>query len=97
LSIQVVIVPHIHIKHIPFALAMLPFFVVGIGLPATIQDWYHGRLLSEDFVSILAGLVFVGAWEWAILFSIKLKKRRGQGRLWGASLAHGIGRRCLHL
>jgi hypothetical protein len=77
---------HIDIKHIPFALSMLPFFAVGIGLPVTIQDWFHGRLMPGDGLSILAGLGVVAAWEWAILFSVKSKRRRGQARLLGREL-----------
>ena len=74
------------IKQIPFAICILPFFVLGISFPVTIQDWYHGRLLPGDGLSILGGLVGVGAWEWAILFSVKSKKRRGQTRLLGREL-----------
>jgi hypothetical protein len=77
---------HIEIKHLPFALAMLPFFAIGIALPATIQDWFHGRLMSGDWWSLLSGLVFVGVWELAILFSVRSKKRRGQERLLGREL-----------
>jgi hypothetical protein len=65
---------------------MLPFFAIGIALPATIQDWLHGRLMSGDKWSLLGGLVFVGVWEWAILFSVRSKKRRGQDRLLGREL-----------
>jgi uncharacterized membrane protein YfcA len=78
---------HIHIKHIPFALSMLPFFALGIGSPATIQDWFRGCLMPGDGMSILIGLVVVGAWEWAILFSVKSRKRRGQERLLGRELS----------
>jgi uncharacterized membrane protein YfcA len=78
---------HIDIRHIPFVFCILPFFAVGIATPATIQDWYHGRLIPGDGLSILVGLVVVSAWEWAILFSIKSKKRRGQTRLLGRELA----------
>ena len=77
---------HIDIKHIPFALSMLPFFAVGIGSPVTIQDWFRGRLMPGDGLSILVGLVVVGAWEWAILFSVRSKKRRGQALLLGREL-----------
>jgi hypothetical protein len=86
LGTQVTAMTHIDIKHIPFALSMLPFFAVGIGSPVTIQDWYHGRLMLGDRISILVGLVVVGAWEWAILFSVESKKRQGQARLLGREL-----------
>ena len=78
---------HISIKHVPFALSLLPFFAVGIGSPVTIQDWYHGHLMREDGLSILVGLVVVGAWEWVIIFSVKSKKRQGKPRLLGRELA----------
>jgi hypothetical protein len=78
---------HIEIKHIPFALSMLPFFAVGIASPVTIQDWLHGRLMRGDGLALLGGLIVVGAWEWAILFSIKSKKHRGQERLLGRELS----------
>jgi hypothetical protein len=74
---------HIEIKHIPFALSMLPFFVVGIASPITIQDWLHGRLMRGDGWTLLVGLLVVGAWEWAILFSVKSRKRQRQERLLG--------------
>ena len=78
---------HIEIKHFPFALSMMPFLVLGIATPATIQDWLHGRLTREDGWSLLGGLVCVGVWEWAILFSVWSKKRRGQERLLGRQLS----------
>ena len=78
---------HIEIQNIPFALSMLPFFALGIAFPVTIQDWLNGRLMRGDGWALLAGLVFVGAWEWAILFSIRSKKRAGQGRLLGRQLS----------
>jgi len=87
LGTQVTAMTHIHIKHIPFALSMLPFFAVGIGSPATIQDWLRGRLMPEDWLSIVIGLVVVGAWECAILFGVKSRKRRGQLRLFGRELS----------
>ena len=78
---------HIHIRHFPFALAMMPFLVLGIASPATIQDWLHGRLMPEDGWSLLGGLVFVGLWEWAILSSVRSKKRKGQEQLLGRQLS----------
>ena len=78
---------HMEIQHLPFTLSMLPFFAAGIALPVTIQDWSHGRLMSGDGLTLLVGLVVVGAWEWAILFSVKSKKRRGQERLLGRALS----------
>jgi len=86
LGIQVTAMTHIGIKHIPFALSMLPFFAIGIGSPVTIQDWFHGRLLPGDGLGIWVGLIVVGAWEWAILFSVRSKKRQGQARLLGREL-----------
>ena len=78
---------HIEITHAPFALSMLPFFALGIALPATIQDWLHGRLMRGDGWTLFGGLVFIGIWEWAILFSVRSKKRRGQERLLGRQLS----------
>jgi hypothetical protein len=78
---------HLEPKHIPFALSLLPFFAFGIAFPVTIQDWYHGRLMHGDGMAFLVGLVIVGAWEWAILLSVKSKKRRGQARLLGRELS----------
>lgn len=78
---------HIDIKHIPFALSMLPFVAVGIATPPTIQDWFHGSLMPGDGRSLLIGLAVVGAWEWAILLGVKSKKRRGQSQLLGRDLA----------
>jgi len=78
---------HIHIKHIPFALSMVPFFAVGMCSPVTIQDWFRGRLMAGDGLSILVGLVVAGAWEWVILFSVKSKKRQGRAMLLGRELA----------
>ena len=78
---------HIGIKNIPFALSLLPFFALGIALPATIQDWLQGRLMPGDGWALLGGLVFIAVWEWAILFSVRSKKRRGQERLLGRRLS----------
>ena len=75
------------IKYVPFALSMLPFFTLGITSPVTIQDWFHGRLVPGDGLSVLVGLVVVGAWEWVILFTVKSRKCRGQARLLGRELA----------
>lgn len=77
---------HINIKHFPFAVSMLPFFVVGIALPPTIQDCVHGRLMRGDGLTLLIGSIAVAAWEWAILFSVKSKKRHGQAKLLGREL-----------
>jgi len=78
---------HIEIKQIPFALSMLPFFGLGIAFPATIQDWLHGRLMPGDAWTLLGGLVFVGGWEWAIIYSVRSKKRLGKERLLGRQLS----------
>jgi hypothetical protein len=78
---------HIHIKQVPFALSLLPFFVAGIASPVSIQDWFHGRLTPGDGLTLLAGLLVIGAWEWAILFSVKSKKRREEERLLGRELS----------
>jgi len=76
----------IGIKQFPFAVSMLPFLTLGIGLPVTLQDWYHGQLMPGDGLSILGGVAAIGAWEVAILFSVRSKKRRGQTRLLGREL-----------
>ena len=78
---------HLHAKHMPFALAMLPFFAIGIASPVTIQDWWRDRLLPGDLKAFLIGWLVLGAWEWAILLSIRSKKRRGQDQLLGQSLS----------
>ena len=77
---------HIGIRYIPFALAMLPFLAIGIGAPATFQDWHEGRLAQSDELPIIAGVVFVGAWERAILFGVKHQERRGKVALLGREL-----------
>jgi hypothetical protein len=78
---------HIEIKHLPFALSLLPFLAAGIAFPVTTQDWFHGRLVPGDMPTFLAGLFIVGAWEWAILSSVTSKKRRGESRLLGRELS----------
>jgi uncharacterized membrane protein YfcA len=78
---------HIDIRHIPFAFAMLPFFVIGIAFPVTMQDWLHGRLMFGDALDFVVGLFIVGVWECVIVFSVRSKERRGQGRLLGRELS----------
>jgi hypothetical protein len=78
---------HIKPKNVPFALSLLPFLGVGIALPVTLDDWFRGRLMHGDGVALLAGLIIVGAWESAILWSMKSKRRRGEERLLGRELS----------
>ncbi len=77
---------HIEPSHIPFALSLLPFLGVGICLPATVQDWSRGRLTHGDEVSLAIGFVIVVVWYWAILQSVKSKKREGKQKLLGRAL-----------
>jgi hypothetical protein len=78
---------HIDIRHIPFALAMLPFFAIGIAFPVTMQDWLHGRLTRGDALDFMVGLLIVGVWECVIVYSIRSKERQGQDRLLGRELS----------
>lgn len=78
---------HIDIRHIPFALSMLPFFAIGIAFPVTMQDWIHGRLMPEDARDFFIGLLIVGVWECVIVASIRSKEQQGQQRLLGRELS----------
>src|SRR5262245_18848769 len=71
-------------SHIPFALSLLPFLGVGIGLPVTVQDWIRGR--QADGVSLGIGFVIVVAWYWAILQIVKSRKRAGKEKFLGRAL-----------
>ena len=82
-----VIMAHLDPTHIPFALSMLPFLGLGIALPATLQDWFYGRLTRGDGISLVVGLVIVGLWQWAILRSVDYKRRKGESRLIGRELS----------
>jgi hypothetical protein len=73
-------------SHIPFALSLLPFLAVGIGLPVTVQDWIRGRLGQGDAASLLIGIVIVVAWYWAILQIVKSRKRAGKEKFLGRAL-----------
>ena len=78
---------HLAPTHFPFALSMLPFLTLGIVLPSTLQDWFHGRLLHGDGIALAVGLVIVALWEWAILRSVESKRRKGESRLIGRELS----------
>ena len=73
-------------SHIPFALSLLPFLAIGIGLPVTVQDWIRGRLGQRDAASLLIGIVIVVAWYWAILQIVKSRKRAGKEKFLGRAL-----------
>jgi hypothetical protein len=73
-------------SHIPFALSLLPFLGVGIGLPVTVQDCIRGRLTQGDAVSLPIGIVIVVAWYWAILQIVKSRKRAGKEKFLGRAL-----------
>jgi hypothetical protein len=73
-------------SHIPFALSLLPFLAVGIGLPVTVQDWIRGRLTQADGVSLAIGFVIAVAWYWAILQIVKSRKRAGKEKFLGRAL-----------
>jgi hypothetical protein len=77
---------HIDPAHIPFAFSLLPFLVFGICLPVTVQDWSRGRLMHGDAVTLTVGFVIVVAWYWAILHSVKSKRRDGKPKLLGRAL-----------
>ena len=94
---------HIEPNHIPFALSLLPFLGVGIGIPPTVQDWSRGHLMRGDAVSLAIGFAIVVAWYWAILRSITTKRQQGKetllGRalsswLWSPPVAFGVGFIC---
>ena len=87
LGTQVIAMAHIDIRHIPFALSMLPFFAIGIAFPVTMQDWLHGRLMPGDALDFLVGLFIIGVLECVIVFSVRSKERRGQARLLGRELS----------
>ena len=78
---------HVDIRHLPFALCMLPFFAIGIAFPVTMQDWLHGRLTPGDAQDFVVGLIIMGIWECMIVFSVRSKERRGQARLLGRELS----------
>src|SRR5258708_5544048 len=77
---------HLEPSHIPFGLSLLPFLGVGIGLPVSVQDWSRGRLMHGDAVSLAVGSVVIVAWYWAILLSVKSKRRQGKLTLLGRAL-----------
>lgn len=77
---------HIHFSHLPFALSLLPFFAIGIGIPPTVQDWNSGRSMHGDIFSIAVGSVVVVAWYFAILNSVKSKRLQGKQKLLGRAL-----------
>jgi hypothetical protein len=73
-------------SHVPFALSLVPFLGVGIGLPVTVQDWIRGRLTQADAVSLPIGFVIVVAWYWAILQIVKSRRRAGREKFLGRAL-----------
>ena|ERR1051326_2450050 len=77
---------HIEPSHIPFALSLLPFLGYGICLPVTLQDWSRGRLTRADAMSLGIGFIIIIAWYWAILHSVKSRKRAGKQKLLGRAL-----------
>jgi len=77
---------HIEPSHFPFALSLLPFLGVGIGLPPTVQDWSRGRLMRGDAVSLAIGFVIVVAWYWAIRRSVRTKRQQRKEKLLGRAL-----------
>jgi hypothetical protein len=74
-------------RHAPFALSMFPFFGVGMAVPFAAQALLRGRLRPDDGWAFLVALAIAGTWEWAILFSVKSKKRRSEDRLLGRELS----------
>ena len=76
----------IDIKHIPFAMAMLPFLAAGITLPVTILDWLHRSLLESEALFLGIGVFIIGVWECMIICSVRSKKRLGKGYLLGHRL-----------
>ena len=78
---------HIDPKHIPFALSLLPFLALGIGLPPTFQDFIRGRMMRGDGITLAVGMVIVVAWYGAILHSVNSRKRDGRPLLLGRQLS----------
>ena len=74
------------LRHLPFTLSLLPFLGFGICLPVTLRDWSRGRLMHGDGTALAVGLVIVVAWYWAILHSVKSKRREGKQKLLGRAL-----------
>ena|SRR5579871_5728082 len=90
-------------RFLPFAFSLLPFLGTGICIPATIQDALRGRITRQDVVSLAIWVLAVAAWYWAILHSIKSKKKRGEETLlgrplnswtWSPPVAFAIGLLC---
>lgn len=50
----------IDIRHIPFALAMLPFLAIGITFSVNMRDWFYGRLSEGEALAFFGGLFIVG-------------------------------------
>ena len=74
-------------KNIAYTLSLLPFLSLGIGLPVTLQDWIRGRMMRGDGITIAIGAVIVVAWYWAILHSVRSRRRDGRPRLLGRELS----------
>jgi hypothetical protein len=94
---------HIEPGHIPFAFSLLPFLGFGICLSFFAQDWSRGRLMHGDAAAIAIGFVIIAAWYWAILHSVRSKKRAGKQKLlgreldswlWSPPIAFAVGLAC---
>lgn len=76
----------IELAHFPFALSLLPFLGFGICLPASLKDLSQGRLMNGDAIGLVIGFIVVAGWYWAILHSVRVKRRAGKPTLLGREL-----------
>jgi hypothetical protein len=77
---------HIEFGHFPFAISLLPFLGYGICLPAAVYDCSRGRFTYGDAAALAIGFVIIAAWYWAILHSVRSKRRQGKQKLLGREL-----------
>jgi uncharacterized membrane protein YfcA len=74
-------------QNVSFVLALTPFFVAGISLFPTAQDWSRGVLNRADAIAVTFGIVIAAAWYCAILHSVRAKRRQGKEKLLGRALS----------
>ena len=77
---------HLEPTTVPFAISLVPFLVFGIDIPVSVHDWSRGRMTNGDGASLAIGFVIVVAWYWAILHSVRSKRRDGKTTLLGRDL-----------
>lgn len=78
---------YIEPQHLPFALVLLPFFISGIVLSPSVQDWSRGNLSRGNAIAVIVGLIITVAWCFAILHSVRAKRRQGKEKLLGRELS----------